>query len=418
MESTGNLEYGRDHLYTFDESRLEVLRRGCAWLNDPKYFKRVKISPSAVIKMMMHGQSGVEKGIKKSGKPIEVMGLLLGRPDIDDPHSLIISDAQALPIEGFETKVIADDENVINYMIELGETNEMTRKERFCGWYHTHPFDVDVNSNCYLSTTDISTQLQWQRAEDHHGNPWLAIVIDPLRSLAKSRPELMAFRVYPPDYSPPLNETPDGTIISDDRTRVEKWGACWNRYYKLETVYYMSNLAQNTLGILKNNFLWMNTFTSTPTLEPEHQQRMAERICQTSSKLEAIDSSGFHSLGSRQSSGMSLGRAFPTGGEGDPSAMSLSSGSVRDDGSLTKSAQGGVDLAVEHCNCAMTQIAKNALFGLGMQFLHVLDKVFRSGVFEGVSGLLIWQLKLGNSLVVEWRHKKSICGMVAGLDGG
>jgi len=93
-------------------------------MSDPKYFKRVKISPSATIKMMMHGQSGiiiiiiiidiiviiiitlgVDKGIKKGGKPIEVMGLLLGRPDLEDPNCIIISDAQALPIEGFETRV-------------------------------------------------------------------------------------------------------------------------------------------------------------------------------------------------------------------------------------------------------------------------------------------------------------------------
>jgi COP9 signalosome complex subunit 5 len=103
-------------------------------MNDPKYFKRVKISPSATIKMMMHGQSGVDKGIKKSGKPIEVMGLLLGRPDTEDLGCLIITDAQALPIEGFETRVIADDDTVVNYMIELGETNELSRKEKFCGY--------------------------------------------------------------------------------------------------------------------------------------------------------------------------------------------------------------------------------------------------------------------------------------------
>lgn len=150
-------------LYNVDDIALEKLRNEKAWISDPKYFKRVKISPSAIIKMMVHGQSGVEKGVKKSGKPIEVMGLLVGRPDTEDRFSVIISDAQALPIEGFETKVIADDESTINYMIELGEMNEETRKERFCGWYHTHPFDVDVNSNCYLSNTDISTQLQWQR---------------------------------------------------------------------------------------------------------------------------------------------------------------------------------------------------------------------------------------------------------------
>ena len=62
------------------------------------------------------------------------MGFLIGRPDVDDPHAFIISDAQPLPIEGFETKVIADDDSVINYMIELSEMNELTRKDKFCGW--------------------------------------------------------------------------------------------------------------------------------------------------------------------------------------------------------------------------------------------------------------------------------------------
>ena len=36
----------------------------------------------------------------------------------------------------------------------------------------------------------MNTQLAWQRAEDPNGNPWLAIVIDPLRSFAKNRPEV------------------------------------------------------------------------------------------------------------------------------------------------------------------------------------------------------------------------------------
>jgi len=259
---------GLDNFYKFDEDRLQGVRKGLAWLHDPKYFKRVKISPSAAVKMMMHGQSGVEKGIKKAGKPIEVMGLLLGRPDYEDPHLLIISDAQALPIEGFETRVIAEDESVINYMIELNEMNENSRKERFCGWYHTHPFDVDVNSHCYLSTTDTSTQLQWQRAEDPHGNPWVAIVIDPLRSLAKGRPELMAFRAYPPDYMPPNHETPDGIVVPEERNRIEKWGACWNRYYKLEISYFMSTLARNTLGVLRDNFMWMDPLVNTSALNP------------------------------------------------------------------------------------------------------------------------------------------------------
>lgn len=58
------------------------------------------------------------------------------------------------------------------------------------GWYHSHPFDVEVHSHCFLSSTDISTQLSWQRAEDPHGNPWLAIVV----SLIVSKTDPVAYR--------------------------------------------------------------------------------------------------------------------------------------------------------------------------------------------------------------------------------
>lgn len=314
---------------------------------------------------MMHGQSGVEKGIKRGGKPIEVMGLLLGRPDVDDPHCLIVSDAQALPIEGFETRVIADDDAVVNYMISLQEMNELSRKETFCGWYHTHPFDVDVNSHCFLSNTDISTQLQWQRSEDAHGSPWLAIVIDPLRSLAKERPELAAFRVYPPEYNPPLNQTPDGTFVSDDRARVEKWGACWHRYYKLEVSYYMSSLAQSTLGILKNNFLWQNVFTSTPTLEPEHQQRLAERISAVSKNLESFDGSHGRSMSTRRGfggEGNFSEDAMSIGSLGAGSSQGMGGGGGREDSLLAKT-QGAVsELVVEQCQASISQLAKSRIF--------------------------------------------------------
>jgi len=274
-----------DNLYAINEEKLGNVRKQKLWTHDPKYFKRVKISPSASIKMMMHGQQGVEKGIKQNGKPVEVMGLLLGRPDTEDVNSLVITDCYALPIEGFETKVIADDESVINYMIELGDALEITRKERFCGWYHTHPFDVDVNGHCFLSNTDVTTQLQWQRSEDPHGNPWLAIVIDPLYSLAKGRPEMMAFRVYPPEHNAKANETPDGKIVTDDRRRVELWGACWNRYYKLEIEYFMSALSQKTLGVLKNKFLWQNAFCQSASKSEGYVEQSAARANLIASSL-------------------------------------------------------------------------------------------------------------------------------------
>ena len=104
--------------------------------------------------------------------------------------------------------------------------------------YHSHPFDLGDHSHCFLSQTDLSTQLQWQRAEDPHGNPFVAIVLDPLRSIHRSAPELKAFRAYPPEYnSPTPNECPDGSVEASEQTRLEHWGSCWNRYYELTTIH-------------------------------------------------------------------------------------------------------------------------------------------------------------------------------------
>jgi COP9 signalosome complex subunit 5 len=225
-----------DARYTFDEGKLQKLKDEAPWMKSPKYFKSVAFSPSAVVKIMMHCESGVEKGINAgNGKPVEVMGMLLGRPDPTTPETLVVTDAFPLPIEGFETRVVADDETVVNFMIALGESLEITRKERFMGWYHSHPFDYNPsNSHCFLSQTDLSTQLQWQRAEDPHGNPFVAIVIDPLRSTVLQNPELKAFRAFPPEYNSPVaNECPDGSIEVSEQQRLELWGSCWNRYYEL-----------------------------------------------------------------------------------------------------------------------------------------------------------------------------------------
>jgi len=339
-----------DSWYSVDEAKLASTREAKPWTTDQKYFKKVKIGPSAAMKMLMHTYSGVEKGIKEGGKPVEVMGLLLGRPHTEELTTLVVTDAFPLPVEGFETRVIADDESVVNYMITLGETIEATRKERFMGWYHSHPFDVDEQySHCYMSNTDMSTQIAWQRAEDPHGNPWLAIVVDPLRSLAKSHPEFGAFRAYPPEFEPPVNETPDGTIVTDDNKRVEKWGACWARYYKLDIEYYMSAQAKAVIAILSKNFLWMRTLGSTPMRERENRERFSERVGNVSSRLETVNLQMTHSGGAKL--GQSLVGSDPSGSQRG------------DDASLDKSTKSAEGLATEVSQSQMTQLAKSMLFG-------------------------------------------------------
>jgi proteasome lid subunit RPN8/RPN11 len=116
-------------------------------------------------------------------------------------------------VEGTETTVVANDK-VNAYMAQLSEAIEATRSDRLIGWYHSHPFDVAAHSNANLSNTDVQTQKSWQISEDRAGNPWLALVVDPLRGVAKGRPEIGAFRCYAESYMPPRNQAPDGEQLS------------------------------------------------------------------------------------------------------------------------------------------------------------------------------------------------------------
>lgn len=301
----------------------------------------------------MHCQSGVTKGVRKGGNPIEVMGMLLGRPDPITPRTLVVTDAFPLPIEGFETRVVADDADVVNHMIALGECLEATRKEKFMGWYHSHPFDLGDNSHCFLSQTDLSTQLQWQRAEDPHGNPFVAIVLDPLRSLHKSNPELKAFRAYPPEYTSPVdNECPNGSVELSEQRRLELWGSCWNRYYELEVEYYMSSHSRNVMGQLTQDYLWIRTLGSSVP-DTEAQKQVPDNLAKATTKLrqqvsgsaEPKTYGGFRSVRGTASTSQSSQK---------------SSGDTNDD--LDKAVQIVVDLAAQQLEGAALDRIKKEVF--------------------------------------------------------
>ncbi len=107
------INHWSNELYAIDKEKLANIRRTKPWVTQPNYFQTVKIAPSAAMKMLMHAYSGVEKGIKGGGRPVEVMGMLVGRPDTENIHSLIVTDVFPLPVEGAETRVLADDTEVI-----------------------------------------------------------------------------------------------------------------------------------------------------------------------------------------------------------------------------------------------------------------------------------------------------------------
>ena len=84
-----------DELYKYDEVAHRNLLNEKPWDKDPHYFKDVRISALALLKMVIHARSGGN---------IEIMGLLLGKVD---GQSMIVMDSFALPVEGTETRVNA-----------------------------------------------------------------------------------------------------------------------------------------------------------------------------------------------------------------------------------------------------------------------------------------------------------------------
>lgn len=193
------------------------------WMREPMYFKKVCIAASAAMSMSSHATSGVEKGLLGANRmPIEVMGFLHGHIDPECATTFLITDAFPLPVEGTETSVVADSPEVQNYMIALQASLEATRTAPFVGWYHSHPFDVSAHSAAFLSGTDVSSQLGWQIHEDRAGNPWFALVVDPLRAKVKGRPVIGAFRCYPTNYSPPRGHSPDGEQSVSGRGDIDR----------------------------------------------------------------------------------------------------------------------------------------------------------------------------------------------------
>jgi len=249
---------------------MEQLNKDKPWSKDPHYFKKCRINVLAATKMVKHAIQGVNTGRKQGGLPIEIMGLLIGRIDTD---SIIIMDCVPLPVQGTEVRVVADDEKVLGFMTRMQDRIEELRKDRFIGWYHSHPFDVGVHSNAFFSGIDVNTQLMWQL----QFGKWVGIVIDPLRCLAKQKIDFGCFMCYPPQYDPPKGQAPDGANDSKENL-TQRWGVAYNRYYVLKHSYFMGSLVRHNIEMMSHKHLWIKQLSSSAILENENRQELPKRI--------------------------------------------------------------------------------------------------------------------------------------------
>ncbi|KAL8837511.1 MAG: hypothetical protein Q9170_002504 [Blastenia crenularia] len=231
----------RDALYGYEEAEQKVISNEKPWKADPHHFKNVRISAVALLKMVMHA---------RSGGSLEVMGLMQGKIAGD---TFVVTDAFRLPVEGTETRVNASAE-ADEYMAQyLQLCRENGRLENAVGWYHSHP-----GYGCWLSGIDVSTQMMQQSFQD----PFLAVVIDPDRTISAGKVEIGAFRTYPENYKPPNNSSGDD-YQTIPLNKIADFGAHASQYYSLEVSHYKSSLDSYLLELLWNKY-WVSTLSQSP----------------------------------------------------------------------------------------------------------------------------------------------------------
>lgn len=187
----------------------------------------------------------------RSGGAIEIMGLMQGYVSGD---SIMVTDAFRLPVEGTETRVNAQDD-ANEYMVNFtSSARDGNRPENVVGWYHSHP-----GYGCWLSGIDVSTQHLQQQFQD----PFVAVVIDPDRTVSAGRVEIGAFRTFPEDYKAESSGTDSEGFQTIPLGKVEDFGAHSERYYALEVSHYKSSLDTKVLESLWNKY-WVGTLSSSP----------------------------------------------------------------------------------------------------------------------------------------------------------
>ncbi|KAG9391153.1 JAB1/Mov34/MPN/PAD-1 ubiquitin protease [Carpediemonas membranifera] len=217
-----------------EHQRLKQLK---PYRNDPYYFKSVEIYPTALLKMAIHTSEGGD---------LEVMGMLQG---YIAEHKFIIVDCFALPVEGTETRVNAH-EQAFAFMIDVIQSNEdIGRTDVTLGWYHSHP-----DYGCWLSGIDVTTQALHQRHED----PFVAIVVDPIRTLSGSV-EIGAFRTFPDDFVPAEGAGSSVGVSGGDKTK--DYGRHADRYYELP-VRIMAEGDDSAIIDQALRFDWVQTLTA------------------------------------------------------------------------------------------------------------------------------------------------------------
>jgi len=319
-------------------SQLQKTLNDAPWRKNPQFFTTCLISPLALLKMTIHA---------RSGSPLEVMGLMTGYVS---GTSIIVTDAFRLPVEGTETRVNAQaeaDEYQVNFGIASRDGGG--QQENPIGWYHSHP-----GYGCWLSGIDVGTQMQQQKVLD----PFVAVVVDPDRTVGSGKVEIGAFRTFPEGYKP---QSKGGLGDDGDEYqtipmgKIEDFGAHASSYYALEVKHFKSTLDTHLLGLLWNKY-WVSTLSQSPlsTNREYGDKQIADQAVKTTEAA----------LNTKGASGRT-GEGIMTGASrGRTEVASTASGGVRivKDAKLEQIVKGGKKIASEEVAGLLAAEVKMKLF--------------------------------------------------------
>ena len=101
--------------------------------------------------------------------------------------------------------------------------------------------------------------MQNQKFQD----PFVAVVIDPNRTISAGKVDIGAFRTYPENYTPPNAAASEYQSIP--LNKIEDFGAYANQYYQIDVEIFKSSLDDELLGLLWNKY-WVNTLSQSPLI--------------------------------------------------------------------------------------------------------------------------------------------------------
>ncbi|KIJ25292.1 hypothetical protein M422DRAFT_785628 [Sphaerobolus stellatus SS14] len=355
----------QDDIFKYDAAANRAINREAPWEKDPHYFKACRISAVALIKMVIHARSGV---------PYEIMGLMQGKII---GNALVIMDSFALPVQGTETRVNTL-ESANEYMVEYTTAGEKVGEiGNIVGWYHSHP-----GYGCWLSGIDVQTESTHQKFQD----PFVAVVIDPNRTVSAGKVDIGAFRTYPEGYTPAAGSG-GAEYQSIPLAKIEDFGVHANQYYPLDVQIFKSSLDDELLGKLWNKY-WVNTLSSSPLIS-----NRAYAVSQLADLHSKISNAQKAVINTRAAAPTLAKAASGTGGNGDAAGVLSPAGKgkereaekkeeKKEDSQLMKSVKDATKIAAEAQHGLMAQVLKDYIFSIRPGLREASDH--KAQAMEGV----------------------------------